>query len=134
MKKVLTWEDRDACCVRESAGLICRNTKPRARTSADLWSASLNRRHTEFYQSVSDCRMIFVQLLFGRAAAEGECAGEMFPVVERQAVKFASESLAQRGPFLQSRGFFKSLSPAAASCLRATAFQSGAGSSGIETR
>ena len=31
----------------------------------------------------------FVQFLFGGAAAEGEGAGEIFPIVQRQAVKVA---------------------------------------------
>ena len=39
----------------------------------------------------------FVQLGFRVAAAEGEGEGEMFPVVRRQAVKFAGDEVFQRG-------------------------------------
>ena len=39
----------------------------------------------------------FVQLGLGFAAAEGERAGEMLPIVQRQAVKFAGDEGFQRG-------------------------------------
>jgi hypothetical protein len=39
----------------------------------------------------------FVQLGFGFAAAESERAGEMLPIVQRQAVKFAGDEDFQRG-------------------------------------
>jgi len=39
----------------------------------------------------------FIQLGFGFAAAEGERAGEMFPVVRQQAVKLAGDEDFQRG-------------------------------------
>jgi hypothetical protein len=39
----------------------------------------------------------FVQLGFGFAAAEGEGAGEMFPIFGRKAVKFAGDEGFQRG-------------------------------------
>lgn len=42
----------------------------------------------------------FVQLGFGFAAAEGEGAGEMLPIVQREAVKFAGDEGFQRGAFL----------------------------------
>ena len=39
----------------------------------------------------------FVQLGFRVAATEGEGAGEMFPILQRQAVKFAGDEDFQRG-------------------------------------
>lgn len=47
----------------------------------------------------------FVQLLFGGAAAESEGAGEMFPIVQRQPVKFAGDEDFQRGPLFRPQAF-----------------------------
>ena len=52
----------------------------------------------------------FVQFCLGFGiAAEGEGAGEMFPVVRRQAVKFAGDEDFQRGAFLHVARIFQQL-------------------------
>ena len=51
----------------------------------------------------------FVQLRLGFAAAEGERTGEMFPVVQRQAVKFVGDEDFQRRAFLHVAWIFKKL-------------------------
>ena len=52
----------------------------------------------------------FVEFSFRfRIAAEGEGAGEMFPIVQRQAVKFAGDEDFQRGAFLHVARIFQQL-------------------------
>ena len=49
----------------------------------------------------------FVQLLFGWAAAKGERAGQVFPIVQRQAIKVAGDKDFQRGSLLHVARVFQ---------------------------
>lgn len=51
----------------------------------------------------------FIQLGFGIAAAEGEGAGEMPPILQREAVKFAGDEHFQRGAFICIARVFQKL-------------------------